>query len=88
MNRTQCYECLKPFKVGRMSVGEDPRPGRSSISTNVDHVEVVRAVICVNRRLTLREVAGEGGIRIGSCHQILLKIFRCVASVQNSCCVC
>jgi len=53
-----------------MSVGEDRRPGRTSTSTNDDHVERVRAVIRGNRRLTVREVADEVGISIGSCHQI------------------
>jgi len=53
-----------------MSVGEDPRPGRPSTSTDDDHVERVRAVIRGNRRLTVREVADEVGISIGSCHQI------------------
>jgi len=53
-----------------MSVGEDPRPGRRSTSTNDDHVERVRAVIRGNRRLTVREVADEVHISIGSCHQI------------------
>ena len=28
MGRTQCYEWFKRFEKGRMSVGEDPRPGR------------------------------------------------------------
>jgi hypothetical protein len=50
-----------------MSVGEDPRPGRPSTSTDDDHVERVCAAICGNCRLTVREV----GISIGSCHQIL-----------------
>ena len=52
-----------------MSVGEDPRPGRPSTSTDDDHVERVCAVIRGNRRLTAREVADEVGIGIGSCHQ-------------------
>jgi len=39
-------------------------------STNDDHVEIVRAVIRGNRRLTVREVADEVGISIGSYHQI------------------
>jgi len=69
MSRTQCYEWFKHFKAGRMSVGEDPRPGRPSTSTNDDHVERVQAVIRGNRRLTVREVADEVGISIGSCHQ-------------------
>ena len=68
-----------------MSVDEDPRPGRPSTSTDNDHVERARAVICGNHRLTVREVADEVGISVGSCDQILTeKNFRCVASVQNS----
>jgi hypothetical protein len=50
-----------------MTIGEDPRPGRSSTSTNDDHVERVRAVIRGNRRLTVRGVADEVGIITGSC---------------------
>jgi len=70
MSLTQCYEWFKRFKEGRMSVGEDPRPGWLSTSTNDDHVDRGRAVICDNRRLTVREVADEVGISIESCHQI------------------
>jgi len=66
MSRMQRYEWFKRFKEGRISVGEDPRPGRTLISTNDDHVETVRAVIRVNRRLTVREVPDEMGISIGS----------------------
>jgi len=58
-----------------MSVGEDPRPGRPFTSTD-DHVERVRAVIRGNRRLTVREVADEVRISIGSCHQILTEKFK------------
>ena len=88
MSRTQSCEWFKRFKEGRMSVRENPRPGRPSTSTNDDHVEKVRAVIHGNRWLTVREVADEVGISIGSCHQICTEIFRCIASVQNSCRVC
>ena len=56
-----------------MSVGEDPRPGRPSTSTDDDHVDRVRSVIRGNRRLTVREVANEVGISIGSRHQILIE---------------
>jgi len=70
MGQTHCYEWFKCFKAGRMSVGEDPRPGRPSTSTSNDRVERVCAVICGNRRLTVRKVADEVGISIGSCHQI------------------
>jgi len=70
MSGTQCYEWFKHLKEGRMSVEEDPRPGRLSTSTNDDHVETVRAVIGGNGLLTVREVADEVGISIGSCHKI------------------
>jgi len=71
MSSTQCYEWFKSFKESRILVSENPRPGRPSTSTNDDHVERVRAVICGNRCLTVREVADEVGISIGSCHQIV-----------------
>jgi len=84
MGRTQYCDWFKHFKEGRMSVGEDPRPGRTSTSIK-DHVERVLAVFGGNLRLTVREVSDELGISIGFCHQILLKNFRCVTSVQNLC---
>jgi hypothetical protein len=43
----------------RLSVGEDPRPGRHSTATNDDHVGRVRAVVGGNRRLTVREFSDE-----------------------------
>jgi len=52
-----------------MSFSKDARPGRYS-TTIVDHVERVRAVICGNHRLTIREVVDEVSISIGSWHQI------------------
>ena len=54
-----------------MSVCEESKPGRPSTSTDDDHVERVRALIRGIRRLTVREIANQVGIGIGSCHQIL-----------------
>jgi len=88
MSRTQCYELFKLFKEGRMSVGEDLRPGRPSTSTNDDHVVRVHAAIRGNRRLIVREVADEVGISTGFAIKLLLKNFRWVTSVENSCRVC
>ena len=88
MSRTQSYELFKRFKEGRMSVGENPRPGRPSTSTNDDHVEKVRAVIHGNRRLTVREVADEVGISIGSCEQICTEKRQMCRVRAKSCRVC
>jgi hypothetical protein len=65
-----------------MLVGEEPRPGRTSTSTNDDHVETVHAVIGGNLRLTVPEVADKVGISIGSCHQIFTEKLqmRCVCA--------
>jgi len=70
MSQKKCQEWFKRFKEGRMAVGEDPRPGRPSTTTNDDHVDRVLTVIRGNRCLTVREVADEVGISRGSCHQI------------------
>ena len=70
MSRTQCAEWFKPFKGGRISVGEDPRPGRRSTSTNGDNVDRVRAVVRGNRCLTIRQFPDDSVIKIGSCNQI------------------
>ena len=81
--RTQCYDWFKPFKQGRISVSEDPRPGRLSTSANDDHVGRVRAVIRRYCRITVREVAEEVDISIGSCHQIFTeKLQMCRVSAK------
>ena len=59
------------LKSGRTSIEDDPKSGRPSTSMDDDHVEKVLAVICQNRRLTVREVAEEVGIYKSSCHLIL-----------------
>jgi hypothetical protein len=42
-----------------------------STSTDDQHVEQVRSVIRSNQRLTVRELAEECDISLGSCHSIL-----------------
>jgi hypothetical protein len=43
-------------------VHDHPRSGRQSINISDDSVALVREVISVNRRLTLREISAEVGI--------------------------
>jgi transposase len=83
VSRTLCYKWFKRFKEGRILVGENHRPGRNSTEANNDYVNRVHVVVRGNRRLTVREVADEVGISIGSCRQIFTGKFRCVASGQN-----
>ena len=82
LSRTQCYEWYQRFKLGRMSIEDDPKSGRPSSSTGDNHIEKVRSVICENCRLTIREVSEEVGICKSSCHTILTKKLKmhCVAA--------
>lgn len=71
MSRSQCHEWFKRFQSGRTSIEENSRSGRPSTSTNDENIDAVRSVIRTNRRLTVREVAQDVGISIGSCHEVL-----------------
>ena len=59
------------FKDGRESVENDLRSGRPLTSSDDAHVtkEIVRS----NRRLTVREIAEDCNISVGSCHEILVE---------------
>ena len=59
------------FQEGRENVEDEPRPGRPSTSTTDENVEAVKEIVLKNRRITIREVAEDVGISVGSCHGIL-----------------
>ena len=71
MGRSQVFEWFNRFKSGRVSCESDARSGRPTTSCNDDMEARVRTVIRNNRRMTVREVAEECGISIGSCETIL-----------------
>ena len=80
--RATCFRWHKRFKNGRLSVENDERFGRSSTSTDDPHIDEINTLVRANRRLTLRELAEECGISVGSCHHILteeLKMHRVAA---------
>ena len=89
MKRTACFKWHERFKDGRQSIEDDERPGRPSTSTDDPHVDKINTLVRANRRLTVRELAEECGISVGSCYEILtekLKMHRVAAkfSPQNS----
>jgi len=67
MGRTQVFDWFRRFKEGRTSVESDPRLGRASTSRSEEMIAKVRTVIPNNRRLTVREIADDCGISVGSC---------------------
>ena len=84
MKRETCFRWHKRFKNGRLSVEDDERSGRPSTSTDDLHIDEINTLVRANRRLTVRELAEECGISVGSCHHILteeLKMHRVAAKL-------
>ena len=70
MSKTRVYEWYKRFQDGREDVEDDEHLGRPSTSTTHENVERVKEMVMNDRRITIREVADDVGISIGSCHKI------------------
>jgi len=82
LSRMQCHEWYQHFKLGRMSIEDNPKCGQLSTSMDDYHVERVLAVIHQNRLLTVCEVSKEVRICKRLCHRILtdkLKMCRVAA---------
>ena len=52
----------------------DARPRRPSTSTSNENTEAVKKIVMENRQITIREVAENVGISIGSCHAMFSNI--------------
>ena len=70
MSKTRVYEWYKRFQDGRADVEDDERPGRPSTSTTDENAEKVKEMVMNDRRITIREIANDVGISIGSCLKI------------------
>ena len=62
LSRTMGFKWHKAFKEGRENVEDVPRSGRPISSTNDQNVEVVRAVMAKDRRMSVRMIAEETGL--------------------------
>jgi len=65
------FKWHKAFKEGQENVEDDPRAGRPISSTNYQNVEVVRAVMAKECRLSVRMIAEETGLDKSAVHRIL-----------------
>ncbi|GFS72138.1 protein GVQW3 [Trichonephila clavipes] len=73
MVRARVFEWFRRFKEGLQSVNSDPRSGRPSTSRNEDKIAQVKAEVRSDRRLTVRGIAQECHIFVGSFDEILRK---------------
>ncbi|UYV65377.1 hypothetical protein LAZ67_3004126 [Cordylochernes scorpioides] len=60
------------FSEGREDVNDEERARRPSTSTTDEKINEVEKMILANRRITVREVAEDLNISIGSCHSIFI----------------
>ncbi|UYV71433.1 hypothetical protein LAZ67_8003173 [Cordylochernes scorpioides] len=72
LDRSNVYRWYKMFSEGREDVNDEERAGRPSTSTTDEKINEVEKMILVNRRITVREVAEDLNISIGSCHSIFI----------------
>ena len=66
MGCTQVFDWFHRFKEGRTSAESNPRSGRLSPLKSEEMIAKVRTIIRSNRRLTVRQIADECGISVGS----------------------
>ncbi|UYV77151.1 hypothetical protein LAZ67_14003451 [Cordylochernes scorpioides] len=72
LDRSNVYRWYKIFPEGREDVNDEERAGRPSTSTTDEKINEVQKMILANRRITVREVAEDLNISIGSCHSIFI----------------
>ncbi|UYV78130.1 hypothetical protein LAZ67_16000210 [Cordylochernes scorpioides] len=72
LDRSNVYRWYKTFSEGREDVNDEGRARRPSTSTTDEKINEVEKMILANRRITVREVAEDLNISIGSCHSIFI----------------
>ena len=69
--KSTTYYWYKFFKDGRERVEDKERLGRPSTSTDDDHIQKVKDLVLVSRRLTIRDIVDEIGVSKESVNSIL-----------------
>ena len=70
LSRSQLFKWYKAFSEGLESIKDEPRSGRPTSKTD-NNVEMVRALVRSDRRLTVRMIASELNLNHTTVHQIL-----------------
>ncbi|VEN44849.1 unnamed protein product [Callosobruchus maculatus] len=71
LDQSNVYRWYKMFSEGREDVNDEERAGRPSTPTTDENIDKVMKIVLANRRITVREVAEDLNISIGSCNSIL-----------------
>ena len=70
MSQKNVYKWYKDFEEGRERFDDLERPGRSSTSTDEQHVNQIKKLLHKNRRLTIKDLADTIGISRGSLNTV------------------
>lgn len=71
LSRKNIFKWYKLFQEGRESIEDEARSGRPSTSVTPGNVQTIKEKVMENRHLTVRELADDVGISIGSVDAIL-----------------
>ena len=74
VSQKSVYKCYKLFTEGREEVNDDARLRLPGTSTSNENTEAVKKIVMENRRITIREIAKDVDISVGSCHAIFSDI--------------
>ena len=71
LSKTTVYAWIERFKDGRVSVSDQPRSGRPSLSSGGDAVDRIERLLQTDARLTVREVSDRVNIPKSTAHDIM-----------------
>ncbi|GBN62065.1 Putative uncharacterized protein FLJ37770 [Araneus ventricosus] len=71
VSKKYVFEWFKRFRDGKEDIKDEPRSGRPATSTTPDSIERVRRMLADDRRLSLRMIAEELKISLGSVSNII-----------------
>ena len=69
---------------GQEDVNDEERAGRPGTSTTDENIDEVKKIVFFNRRITIRELAEDLNMSIGSCHSIFTNDLGMAEAPRNS----